>query len=338
MVGNATLKKHRATRRMFRRRGIAVVDRADVLDHSAVRTSMQVPTSTPLRFPYVFFNGEYVGGYTAARQHIDQFRNAIRAEVSAALVSTDVRGRLTDSVHQLLASATGLTASQGGAHSYWVELDGGDPRVSVRFDTTLLVGRSPGIFDIAFPEDTQLSTAHCAMVLLSDGALAVVDLGSTNGTHVHTRELSKATLNRDPRIVYLGMPSSSSIKVKCSAQITLNIATPTESIRPQPSFSPDHPAIPTSGYFVISRTGCGYCSKLFTLLGDHQITATVAVFNQDQNDTSVRAVYPTVPKSHRTFPYVIINHEFVGGFTDIRELLENQPMQLPIATKNNVLV
>jgi glutaredoxin len=81
-------------------------------------------------------------------------------------------------------------------------------------------------------------------------------------------------------------------------------------------------------YTVYTRKFCIYCDRVKELLDSHK--KVVNVIECDSMIQHNRASFLemidslTVPRVHRTFPYVFIGDVFIGGFDDTQRYIEEQ--------------
>lgn len=65
---------------------------------------------------------------------------------------------------------------------------------------------------------------------------------------------------------------------------------------------------------------CGYCKRAKELLDIYGVQYQYFTIGEDVPVSDVKAL---VPEDWRTVPIVLENDKFIGGFTNLEELLEN---------------
>lgn len=71
---------------------------------------------------------------------------------------------------------------------------------------------------------------------------------------------------------------------------------------------------------IYSRTNCSYCSYAKNLLDLKKINYTEYKLNEDFTKEGLLELYPTA----RTFPVVVIDGFYIGGYTQLAETLASQ--------------
>lgn len=76
------------------------------------------------------------------------------------------------------------------------------------------------------------------------------------------------------------------------------------------------------GYTIYTRNGCEYC-KLTKQLLQPTIHTIVDCNNLylDNKDRFFEKMAEYTKKSHKTFPIIFYNAEFVGGYSEIKQIL-----------------
>lgn len=72
---------------------------------------------------------------------------------------------------------------------------------------------------------------------------------------------------------------------------------------------------------IYSKENCRYCNEAKALLKSRDIDYVEVKCSTTENMTHIRECYPEA----RTFPVIIIDGEWIGGFTQLNELVKNIP-------------
>ena len=73
---------------------------------------------------------------------------------------------------------------------------------------------------------------------------------------------------------------------------------------------------------IYSRNLCGYCTAAKRLLDQHDISYTEYMIDEDVSHKE--KLLEQVPDA-RTVPQIIIDNEAIGGFTELREWINELP-------------
>ena len=74
---------------------------------------------------------------------------------------------------------------------------------------------------------------------------------------------------------------------------------------------------------VYSKDNCGYCDKAKNLLLSKGQTYTEVKLGQDIIREDFMSLFPEV----KTMPFIIIDGQHIGGYTDLVEWYKNNPQQ-----------
>ena len=74
-------------------------------------------------------------------------------------------------------------------------------------------------------------------------------------------------------------------------------------------------------YTVFSKLSCAPCAQAEQLLKDHNQNYTKLILDQDFD---VIELYNNVPKSVRTFPAILKDGVFIGGLSDLQQVLSEE--------------
>jgi glutaredoxin 3 len=87
---------------------------------------------------------------------------------------------------------------------------------------------------------------------------------------------------------------------------------------------------------IYTKKECLYCVKAKQLLNNLNLTYTETIMNP--NDDDYKKIVDTLKKKyyHNTFPFIIINDIFIGGFTELEIANNTMYLQKILNNKNNV--
>lgn len=71
---------------------------------------------------------------------------------------------------------------------------------------------------------------------------------------------------------------------------------------------------------IYSKTNCSYCSFVRKILNENNIAYTEYKLDKDFTKDELLAKVPTA----KTYPVIIIDGEFIGGFSDLKRILEDK--------------
>lgn len=75
---------------------------------------------------------------------------------------------------------------------------------------------------------------------------------------------------------------------------------------------------------IFTKQGCGFCVKAKQLLENANISYKLTDITDDDTTKYKLLDDPRVKQyGHRTFPFVFKEDEFVGGFTELKEMFDN---------------
>ena len=82
-----------------------------------------------------------------------------------------------------------------------------------------------------------------------------------------------------------------------------------------------------SQYVVYTKSGCGYCDKVKTLLKDVMpspqiILCDIRLKTEESKDAFLVEMMSKIGWLHKTFPMVFLNGRFVGGYAETLKLYE----------------
>lgn len=85
---------------------------------------------------------------------------------------------------------------------------------------------------------------------------------------------------------------------------------------------------------IYTKKECSYCVKAKQLLNDLNLTYIETIMNPNNDD--YKKIVDTLKKKdyHNTFPFIIINDNFIGGFTELETA--NNTMYLQKILKNKI--
>lgn len=73
---------------------------------------------------------------------------------------------------------------------------------------------------------------------------------------------------------------------------------------------------------VYTKHGCIYCTRAMTLLEKLNLPFQSIDITEDA-DTKHKILEQTAVYNHRTFPFIFKNKRFIGGFTDLQNLIDS---------------
>jgi len=73
-------------------------------------------------------------------------------------------------------------------------------------------------------------------------------------------------------------------------------------------------------WVIYTKDGCGYCKDAKKLLTKNKIEFTdIPVTSKNKDE--IYSVIDNITDSYRYFPVIIHNNEFIGGFTELKNIL-----------------
>lgn len=79
-----------------------------------------------------------------------------------------------------------------------------------------------------------------------------------------------------------------------------------------------------SGYTVYTKSNCSYCVKTKNLLSDNNITIYECDdYLENNKEEFLEFIKNIANKTHRTFPIIFKNSNYIGGYSDLLNLLSD---------------
>ena len=80
-----------------------------------------------------------------------------------------------------------------------------------------------------------------------------------------------------------------------------------------------------TGYTIYSKSGCIYCDKSKALLKiDNPIVIDCDPYLVNNKEEFLQFIKTVGQKEHRTFPIIFKNATYVGGYSELLQLLKNE--------------
>ena len=80
-----------------------------------------------------------------------------------------------------------------------------------------------------------------------------------------------------------------------------------------------------TGYTIYSKSGCPYCDKAKALLKiDNPIVVDCDPYLVDKKEEFLQFIKEVAQKEHRTFPIIFRNATYIGGYSDLLQLLRDE--------------
>ena len=76
-------------------------------------------------------------------------------------------------------------------------------------------------------------------------------------------------------------------------------------------------------YTIYGKTGCSACGKAEALLNAKELDYEYVLLGLNY---SLDEFYSVAPKSHKTFPMIAINGEYLGGFHELQQILNGDSL------------
>lgn len=79
-----------------------------------------------------------------------------------------------------------------------------------------------------------------------------------------------------------------------------------------------------SGYTIYTKLNCNYCVKTKNLLSDNNITIYECDdYLENNKEEFLEFIKNLANKTHRTFPIIFKNSNYIGGYGDLLNLLSD---------------
>lgn len=76
-------------------------------------------------------------------------------------------------------------------------------------------------------------------------------------------------------------------------------------------------------WFILTMNGCGYCDEAKKLLKQHKLPFKTQMITENNKDKIYESI-DHLTKKYRYFPVIFYKRKFIGGFTELKQKIEQK--------------